>query len=61
MDEISIVKRRSRLLPIVLTLLVVAILILAALWLMDMLPGVAEPARFDVHHFIGPESARSPA
>lgn len=51
MDEITIVRRRSRLAPILLTLLLVALLILAALWMMGLLPGVA-PARFDVLRII---------
>jgi hypothetical protein len=51
MEEITIVKRRARLLPVLLTLLVVAFLVLAALWMLGMLPGVA-PAQFDVRQLI---------
>jgi hypothetical protein len=46
MNEIAIVKRRTRVLPILLTLLVIAILLLAGLWMLGMLPDVA-PAAFD--------------
>jgi hypothetical protein len=46
MNEITIVKRRTRLLPFLLTLLVVVLLLLAGLWMLGMLPGVA-PATFD--------------
>jgi hypothetical protein len=52
MNEIAIVKRRTRVLPILLMLLVVALLILAGLWMLGMLPGV-EAARFDVLHDAG--------
>ena len=51
MNEISIVKRRTRLLPLVLTLLVVGLLILGVLLVLGMLPGVA-PTGIDVHHII---------
>ena len=47
MNEIAIVKRRARVLPILLTLLVVALLVLAGLWMLGMLPGI-EAARIDV-------------
>lgn len=47
MNEITIVKRRTRVLPVLLTLIVVAMLVLAGLWMLGMLPGVA-PARLDV-------------
>jgi hypothetical protein len=47
MNEITIVKRRTRVLPVLLTLIVVALLVLAGLWMLGMLPGVA-PARLDV-------------
>ena len=46
MNEITIVKRRTRVLPVLLTLLVVALLVLAGLWMLGLLPGM-EPARFD--------------
>ena len=52
MNEIAIVKRRTRALPVLLTLLVVALLVLAGLWMLGMLPGVA-PARVDVLHDAG--------
>ena len=52
MNEITIVKRRARVLPILLTLLVVALLILAGLWMLGMLPGL-EAARFDLSHDAG--------
>ena len=51
MNEITIVRRRTRLLPIFLMLLVVALLVLAGLWMLGMLPGVP-PARFDVRHIL---------
>lgn len=51
MDEITIVKRETRLLPILLTLLVVAILVLAGLWLLGMLPGVP-PVTIDVRQVV---------
>lgn len=57
MDEITIVRRRTHLLPIVLTLLVVAILLLAGLWLLGMLPGVP-PVRVDALAPILPLSKR---
>jgi hypothetical protein len=47
MNEIVIVKRRARVLPILLTLLVVALLVLAGLWMLGMLPGI-DAARIDV-------------
>jgi hypothetical protein len=47
MNEITIVKRRPRVMPFLLTLLVVALLVLAGLWMLGLLPGVA-PARLDV-------------
>ena len=53
MNEIPIVRRRSRAVPIVLTLLVMAILVLAGLWLLGMVPGVA-PTRLDVRNMIEP-------
>jgi hypothetical protein len=49
MNEIAIVKRRARVLPIVLMLLVVALLVLAGLWMLGMLPGI-EAARIDALH-----------
>ena len=52
MNEIAIVKRRGRVLPILLTLLVVALLVLAGLWLLGTLSGV-EAARIDVLHDAG--------
>jgi hypothetical protein len=52
MNEIAIVKRRARVLPILLTLLLVALLVLAGLWMLGMLPGV-EAARLDVLHDAG--------
>jgi hypothetical protein len=52
MNEIAIVKRRARVLPILLTLLVVALLVLAGLWMLGMLPGL-EAARIDVRHDAG--------
>ncbi len=52
MNEITIVRRRARVLPILLTLLVVALLILAGLWMLGMLPAI-EAARFDVLHDAG--------
>jgi hypothetical protein len=58
MNEITIVKRRTRLLPVLLTLLVVALLLLAGLWMLGMLPGVAPP-RLDVYRLMefGAEAA----
>jgi hypothetical protein len=53
MDEITIVKRNTRLLPILLTLLVVAVLLLAGLWLLGMLPGVP-PVTIDVRQLVEP-------
>ena len=47
MNEITIVRRRARVLPILLMLLVVALLVLAGLWMLGMLPGL-EAARIDV-------------
>ena len=47
MNEITIVKRRARVLPILLTLLVVALLVLAGLWMFGMLP-VIDVAQIDV-------------
>jgi hypothetical protein len=38
MEEIAIVKRRSRVWPILLTLLLVALVVLAALWMMGDRP-----------------------
>jgi hypothetical protein len=38
MEEITIVKRRSRVWPILLTLLVLALIVLAALWVMGDRP-----------------------
>ena len=52
MNEIAIVKRRARVLPILLTLLVVAVLVLAGLLMLGMLPGVEVP-RIDVLHDAG--------
>jgi hypothetical protein len=49
MNEIAIVKRRTRMLPMVLMLIVVVLLVLAGLWMLGMLPGV-EPARFEDRH-----------
>ena len=46
MNEIAIVKRRTRVLPVLLTLLAVAILLLAGLWMLGLLPEMA-PAAFD--------------
>jgi hypothetical protein len=43
MDEITIVRRRTRVMPIVLMLIVVALLVLAGLWMLGMLPGLAAP------------------
>lgn len=58
MNEITIVRRRStHLLSIVLTLLVVAMLLLAGLWLLGMLPGVP-PVRIDALAPILPLSRR---
>lgn len=51
MNEIAIVRRRTRLASVLLTLLVVALLILAGLWMLGMLPGIA-PARLDVQNLI---------
>jgi hypothetical protein len=42
MKEITIVRRRSPVLPVLLALLVVALLVLAGLWMLGMLPGVAQ-------------------
>ena len=52
MNEIVIVRRRGRLLPILLTLLLVALLVLAGLWMLGMLPGI-EATRIDVRHDAG--------
>ena len=52
MNEITIVKRRGRVLPILLTLLMVALLVLAGMWMLGMLPGI-EAARIDVLHDAG--------
>lgn len=43
MEELNIVKRRSRILPVLLTLFVVAILLLAGMWMFGMLPGIEAP------------------
>jgi hypothetical protein len=51
MEEIAIVKRRTRLLPVVLMLVVVALLLLAGLWMLGMLPGLAPP-RVDVRNTV---------
>jgi hypothetical protein len=60
MEELTIVKRRSRIVPILLTLLLVAILLLAALWMLGLLPGV-EPARLGARQLldVGANVARS--
>jgi hypothetical protein len=39
MEQISIVKKRSRVLPVVITLLIVALLILAALYVIGDVPA----------------------
>ena len=52
MNEIAIVKRRTRLLPILMTLLLVVLLVLAGMWMLGMLPGI-EAARIDVLHDAG--------
>ena len=52
MNEITIVRRRARVLPILLMLLVVALLVLAGLWMLGMLPGL-EAARIDALHDAG--------
>lgn len=57
MKEIAIVKRRARVLPVLLALLLVALLVLAGLWMLGMLPGVAPP-RVDVLNLIGGEGGR---
>ena len=38
MEEITVVRRRSRVWPLLLTLLLVAVIVLAALWLMGTQP-----------------------
>jgi hypothetical protein len=58
MKEIAIVKRRARVLPAFLALLLVALLVLAGLWMLGMLPGVAPP-RVDVLNMIGADGGRS--
>ena len=55
MEPITIVKRRSPLLPILLTLLLVALVVLGALWMLGMLPGV-EPPRFGAVRLLDPGS-----
>ena len=52
MNEIAIVKRRTRVLPILMTLLLVVLLVLAGMWMLGMLPGI-EAARIDVLHDAG--------
>ncbi len=59
MNEIPIVRRRSRMLPIVLTFLVIAILVLAGLWLLGMLPDAA--TQIDVRNVIAPALGRAGA
>ena len=56
MNEIAIVKRRARVLPILLTLLVVTLLVLAGLWMLGMLPGV-EAAGFDLLNDAGGDTS----
>ena len=57
MKEIAIVKRRARVLPAFLALLLVALLVLAGLWMLGMLPGVAPP-RVDVLNMLDAERGR---
>jgi hypothetical protein len=40
MDEITIVRKRSRVWPIILTLLILALIVLAVVWLMGAEPNV---------------------
>ena len=57
MKEIAIVKRRARVLPALLALLLVALLVLAGLWMLGMLPGIAPP-RVDVLNMIEEQGGR---
>ncbi|HEY5618003.1 MAG TPA: hypothetical protein VIK60_08660 [Vicinamibacterales bacterium] len=55
MDEIAVVKRRTRIWPLVLMLLLVACFVLTALWMM----GYFEPTTFEFNALVAPMGGAS--
>jgi hypothetical protein len=53
MEEISVVRRRTRIWPVVLLLILIALVVLAVLWM----AGYFQPAQFDLNVQVAPAAS----